>query len=271
MTEHASIGSMLRAGRLQKGLTEEELGARVGQSAADVSRYESGEAVPDAETMAALTAELKASSTGAKYVPKHSSGTAPVAPEMLDAEPVWETLSVDGAVPALPPVAVPPEEQEPEEPTATSPAPNGPISASWSGSRPWADPMRVLAEVPTEESILPLDEPPFPGGLRAVDGLRPALDGEVGSSSVTAIAVPPLLEDETRRNPAVDITTIAIPKTVPDRPRSYLDLPGERSRYRVRAIVTLVGLVALIYVISWAMGRAGDLFDAILDTIRSVT
>ncbi len=129
----------------------------------------------------------------------------------------------------------------------------------------------MVAEVPPEESILPLDELPLPGALRAVDGLRAAPDGElVSSSSVTAIALPSLPEDETRRSPAVD-ATILTPRTVPDRPRSYLDLPGERSRYRVRAIVTLVGLIALIYVISWAIGRAGDLFDAIFDTIRAVT
>ena len=39
----------------------------------------------------------------------------------------------------------------------------------------------------------------------------------------------------------------------------------------VGAIVTLLGLAALVYVIGWAMSRAGDLFEAILDTIRSVT
>ena len=278
MTERAtsSIGSTLRDGRLQRGLTEGQLGARVGQTAETISRYESGRSVPDSETMAALNAELKLSSavTDVNYVPKHSADPAPITPATLDAEPAWETLTVDGAVPALPPVVAPLDESEEQEtmaPVSPDPGTHDGSPRSWSGARPWADPTRVVAEVPPEESILPLDELPLPSALRAVDGLRAAPDGElVSSSSVTAIALSSLPEDETRRSPAVD-ATILTPRTVPDRPRSYLDLPGERSRYRVRAIVTLVGLIALIYVISWAIGRAGDLFDAIFDTVRAIT
>ncbi len=122
MTERAtsSIGSILRDGRLQRGLTEEELGARVGQTAETISRYESGRSVPDSETMAALNAELKLSSavTDVNYVPKHSADPAPVTPATLDAEPAWETLTVDGAVPALPPVVAPPDEPEEQETVA---------------------------------------------------------------------------------------------------------------------------------------------------------
>ncbi len=250
------------------------MGRAIGQAAETISAYESGRSVPDSETMAALNAELKLSSavTDVNYVPKHSADPAPATPATLDAEPAWETLTVDGAVPALPPVIAPPDDpEETAAPAAPDPGTHDGSPRSWSGVRPWADPTRVVAEVPPEESILPLDELPLPGALRAVDGFRAAQDGElVSSSSVTAIALPSLPEDETRRSPTVD-ATIVTPRTVPDRPRSYLDLPGERSRYRVRAIVTLVGLIALIYVISWAIGRAGDLFDAIFDTIRAVT
>jgi transcriptional regulator with XRE-family HTH domain len=277
---------MLRAGRLERGLSEEQLGARIGQSAKEISRYESGQSIPDPKVMASLAAELKLSSpvTDAHYVPKHSAeATAPAA---LDPEPARETLTVDGAVPSLPPVPPPSEEPQPEEPNAAVPSPFGPSPSgpspfgpsepdgspsSWSGVRPWADPTRVLAEVPVEDSILPVDEPPFPNGPRPADGRRSAEWPQAAMVSPAFVALaPPLPEDETRRNPTVDVT-VATPKTVPDRPRSYLDLPGERTRYRGRAIVTLLGLAALVYVIGWAMGRAGDLFDAILDTIRAVT
>ncbi|HEX2367707.1 MAG TPA: helix-turn-helix transcriptional regulator [Acidimicrobiia bacterium] len=262
---------MLRAGRLERGLTQEQLSARIGQPAAQISAYESGQSVPNPKVMAALAAELKLSSavTDVHYVPKHSAD--PGAPNALDPEPAWETFTVDGAVPALPPVPAPSEEEQAGEPSASAPTdPNEPDGdpRPWSGVRPWADPARVLAEVPVEDSILPVDEPSLSNGPRPEDGHRPFEEVVfVPSSFVTASALP---EDETRRHPTVD-ATVAIPRTVPDRPRSYLDLPGERSRYRVRALVTLVGLIALIYVIGWAMGRADDLFDAILDTIRAVT
>jgi transcriptional regulator with XRE-family HTH domain len=272
---------MLRAGRLERGLSEEQLGARIGQSAEEIRRYESGQSVPDPKVMAALTAELKLSSsvTNVHYVPKHSA--EPTAPAALDPEPAWEALTVDGAVPSLPPIPATSEEPQPEEPKAAVPSPFGPspfgpsepdgTPSSWSGVRPWADPTRVLAEVPVEDSILPVDEPPFPNGPRPADGHRSAEWPQAAMVSPALVALaPPLPEDETRRNPTVDVT-VATPKTVPDRPRSYLDLPGERTRYRGRAIVTLLGLAALVYVIGWAMSRAGDLFEAILDTIRSVT
>ena len=228
--------------------------------------------------MAALTAELKLSSpvTDAHYVPKHSA--EPAAPAALDPEPAWETLTVDGAVPALPPVPHPPRRRSRRNRKELcrrhlGRSPFGPSErrpSSWSGVRPWADPTRVLAEVPVEDSILPLDEPPFPNGPRPADGHGPPNGRKRRWPTAPRHLAPPLPEDETRRNPTVDVT-VATPRTVPDRPRSYLDLPGERTRYRGRAIVTLLGLTALVYVIGWAMGRAGDLFEAILDTIRSVT
>ena len=66
---------MLRAGRLERGLTQEQLGARIGQPAAEISAYESGQSVPNPKVMAALLAELKLPSavTDVHYVPKHSA------------------------------------------------------------------------------------------------------------------------------------------------------------------------------------------------------
>jgi transcriptional regulator with XRE-family HTH domain len=269
------LGGLIRRRRLAKGFSLEQLAALVGTSPSVIADYEAGRATPVPETLTALTAQLglpQPASPGGRYEPRHAVQPAATGEEaILDHEPVWETLAVEGAVPALPPVVNPPHPasngQKSDVPIPRPPA-DDEVAGGWQGPRPWAEPNRIVGEILDEEAIKPAGLP----AVVPVIAVVPAAGAAPPGSEARPIPAErtPATEYDTRLTPTVS-SKGGGEQAAPARLNSYLDLPGERRRYRTRAIITAFGVVALAYVVSWALGRADALLDAIIDTVKSIT
>ena len=57
----AELGARLRASREKRGLTQQQLAEGIDTYAPQISKYESGEVVPEGETLAALAVVLEVS------------------------------------------------------------------------------------------------------------------------------------------------------------------------------------------------------------------
>lgn len=122
-------------------------------------------------------------------------------------------------------------------------------------------------EEPADADVIPPWPQPESGRAQADDRLV-AVPRSVGTPADRVATPPP-----TESSPASRRLARAAPPTVleatPSGEPSYLEDPGERQQYRIRAVVTAALVIGLVIVLLWAFGRATDAFSSLWDDFFS--
>jgi transcriptional regulator with XRE-family HTH domain len=251
-----TFGRVVRYRRTKLGLSQAKLGQLVGRSPATVRSWEADKSVPnDPALLSTLSAIL-----GVDEVTLFGKAGQEV--------PVVEETSptVEEALASLAP-----EEDQASRVTATLPGVFDELSSDHLEAEPEPAASKVLTEDrddPTTES--PDDDILIELGPRRPAPLPPPLPApEPRPAAAAASASPPPVRPRLVTPPqAYVITAPATPVVEP----SYIEEPTQRQMYRVRTLATVVGLVALVIALLWALGEGlsalGEWWDSFVGTLR---
>lgn len=261
-----SLAQLIKQRRDALGFSQARLGELVGRSASTIRNWERGNATPsersDAVALAAILGlNEREVLEGAGFEvddvdeePTMEQAYASLAPESQEA-PSSEIEEVAG--PEAPAEAEPGEERV-----------DG-VEANEVAGPPEDEPDSVEAEVVADGEV---------GETEPEDGVpepepepEPEREPEAAFSEFFRPAPEVDLSDSTPAPDADDSHRVgrAAPPTVletatPPEP-SYLEDPGERQHYRVRAVATAALIIGLLIVLMWSFGRASDAFGTMWD------
>ena len=118
-----------------------------------------------------------------------------------------------------------------------------------------------------EADLIPSWPPPEPDEAQVDDrpGSEPRPVWAPGDRAATS---PPAESPPASRRLARAAPPTVLEATPPGEP-SYLEDPGERQQYRIRAVVTAALVIGLVIVLLWAFDRATDAFSTLWDDFFS--
>jgi transcriptional regulator with XRE-family HTH domain len=294
MTETPALGDLIRESRLALGYSLGQLATKVGRTAATVRSWERGEAVPNEESRTALELVLDINPGGLESLlppaqpesaaagddsdetsgsdeASNDGDTDPDAPDpelsedhAVDADGVE---SVDGEAPEASL-----EDAESDEQSDHEVSDDG-EEAELDGSEPAPPVVPLVTEgVPPDDEEASLD-----------DHTDDTDDTVEGVAAVTPFEVDPALVDEPTEAVVVPVVAAAtgvatqtrsvVTVSEPKEPRTRNPLrvffdPQKRWLYWVRALLTIVVAVVLLFVLVWAVGELFDALGQVLDSIE---
>lgn len=259
-----SLARLIRKRRDALGLSQARLGELVGRSASTIRNWERGNSTPsersDAVALAAILglderevlerAGFDVGATDEK--PTIEQSYASLAPEVADGPP---SAAQDGTDT---------ETDEDEETVREADQGGEAVIPATPGPDPAKDEDDAAQPVIEDEAAdtggdLEIEPDPVPEPARAGTDFEmpvPEIEDEGPST-------PPPADVDARQVARAAPPTVLETQTPPE--PSYLEDPGERQRYRVRAVATAALIIALVIVFMWSFGRATDALGSMWD------